>query len=203
MSVLVKLARFEFSRDDLHGAGSRPRAVRALIGVLLMLILLVSGYTVHLRDRQGQLENARGEERDRKQQFANRVAQLGNVQLYLDQVQDMQHSFDELLRQLPSDTEVPGLLEDISRAGSVGGLQFEEIRLLPEEAQPFYLELPIQITVVGDYHGLATFVSAVSALPRIVTLHDFSLAPVSRADGAMLRLNILARTYRYHEGHQL
>lgn len=203
MSVLVKLARFEFSRGDLQGTGSRPRALRALISVLLMLILLVSGYTVHLRDRQGQLEDALGEERDRKQQFASRVAQLGNVQLYLDQVQDMQHSFDGLLRQLPSDTEVPGLLEDISRAGSVGGLQFEEIRLLPEEAQPFYLELPIQITVAGDYHGLATFISAVSALPRIVTLHDFSLAPVSRADGAMLRLNILARTYRYHEGPQL
>lgn len=202
MSVLEKWLRFEFSRDDLHGAWVRPRAFRALIAMLLMPVLLLLGYSIHLRDRQGQLESVLGVELDLRQQFANRVAQLANVQPYLAQVQGMQQSFDELLRQLPGDTEVPGLLEDISRAGSGAGLQFEEIRLLPEEAQPFYLELPIQITVVGAYHGLATFVSAVSALPRIVTLHDFSLTPVSRADGSMLRLSILARTYRYHEEHQ-
>ena len=202
MSVLEKLLRFEFSRDDLPGTRVRSRALRTLMAMLLMLVLLMLGYSIHLRDRQGQLERVRGVELELKQQFASRVAQLANVQLYLDQVRGMQHSFDELLRQLPGDTEVPGLLEDISRAGSGGGLQFEEIRLLPEEAQPFYLELPIQITVVGAYHGLATFVSAVSALPRIVTLHDFSLMPVSRADGSMLRLNILARTYRYHDERQ-
>ncbi|MNP37430.1 Pilus assembly protein, PilO [compost metagenome] len=103
-----------------------------------------------------------------------------------------------LLRQLPSDTEVPGLLEDITRAGLDSGLEFEEIKLLPEVSRPFYIELPIQITVTGGYHDLAMFVSGVARLPRIVTLHDFELAPVNPEGGAKLRMSIQARTYRYN-----
>ena len=106
------------------------------------------------------------------------------------------------MRQLPGDTEVPGLLEDITRAGLGSGLAFEEIKLLPEVAQPFYIELPIQITVTGGYHELATFVSGVAGLPRIVTLHDFALAPASPQGGPKLRLSILAKTYRYNDKGQ-
>jgi len=100
---------------------------------------------------------------------------------------------------LPSDTEVPGLLEDITRTGLGSGLEFEEIKLLPEVTQPFYIELPIQITVTGAYHDLATFVSGVAGLPRIVTLHDFDLAPVEEGGGPKLRMSILAKTYRYND----
>jgi type IV pilus assembly protein PilO len=94
------------------------------------------------------------------------------------------------------------LLEDITRTGLGSGLEFEEIKLLPEVAQPFYIELPIQITVTGDYHDLATFVSGVAGLPRIVTLHDFDLTPVSPGGGPKLRLTILAKTYRYNDKGQ-
>lgn len=70
-----------------------------------------------------------------------------------------------------------GLLEDITRTGLGSGLEFEEIKLQPEVAQQFYIELPINIKVIGGYHDLATFVSGVSSLPRIVTLHDFEILP--------------------------
>jgi type IV pilus assembly protein PilO len=103
------------------------------------------------------------------------------------------------LRQLPSDTEVSGLLEDITRTGLGSGLEFEEIKLMPEVTQPFYIELPIQITVTGAYHDLATFVSGVAGLPRIVTLHDFNIESVAPGSGSKLRMNILARTYRYND----
>ena len=79
------------------------------------------------------------------------------------------------------------------------GLEFEEIKLLPEAAQQFYIELPIQITVVGAYHDLATFVSGVASLPRIVTLHDFEIKPVEPGSTQKLRMNILAKTYRYND----
>jgi type IV pilus assembly protein PilO len=103
------------------------------------------------------------------------------------------------LRQLPSDTEVPGLLEDITRTGLGSGLEFEEIKLLPEVTQQFYIELPIQITVVGAYHDLATFASGVASLPRIVTLHDFQIKPVEPGNTQKLRMSILAKTYRYND----
>ncbi|RMS17183.1 Type 4 fimbrial bioproteinsis protein PilO [Pseudomonas coronafaciens pv. garcae] len=100
---------------------------------------------------------------------------------------------------MPSDTEVPGLLEDITRTGLGSGLEFEEIKLLPEAVQQFYIELPIQITVVGGYHDLATFVSGVASLPRIVTLHDFEIKPVDPKVPGKLRMSILAKTYRYND----
>jgi type IV pilus assembly protein PilO len=122
-----------------------------------------------------------------------------NLELYTQQMKEMENSFGMLLRQLPSDTEVPGLLEDITRTGLGSGLEFEEIKLLPEVTQQFYIELPIQITVTGAYHDLATFVSGVAGLPRIVTLHDFDLAPANPDGGPKLRMSILAKTYRYND----
>ena len=111
----------------------------------------------------------------------------------------MEISFGALLRQLPSDTEVPGLLEDITRTGLGSGLEFEEIKLLPEVAQQFYIELPIQISVVGAYHDLGTFVSGVASLPRIVTLHDFDIKAAGIEGTSKLRMNIVAKTYRYND----
>ena len=78
-------------------------------------------------------------------------------------------------------------------------MEFEEIKLLPESAQQFYIELPIQISVVGAYHDLATFVSGVASLPRIVTLHDFDIKPASADSTSKLRMTILAKTYRYND----
>lgn len=134
-----------------------------------------------------------------KEQFSSKAYQAANLEAYKEQMQEMEVSFGALLRQLPSDTEVPGLLEDITRTGLGSGLEFEEIKLLPEVAQQFYIELPIQIKVTGGYHDLATFVSGVASLPRIVTLHDFELAPVSAGNSSRLSMQIMAKTYRYND----
>ena len=134
-----------------------------------------------------------------KEQFAVKAHQAANLEAYTQQMTDMENSFGVLLRQLPSDTEVPGLLEDITRTGLDNGLEFEEIKLLPEVVQQFYIELPIQITVTGSYHSLASFVSGVAGLPRIVTLHDFEVKPASADTHSKLRMNILAKTYRYND----
>ncbi|VVQ03034.1 hypothetical protein PS907_05504 [Pseudomonas fluorescens] len=88
---------------------------------------------------------------------------------------------------------------DITRTGLGSALEFEEIKLLPEVTQPFYIELPIQITVTGAYHDLAIFVSGVAGLPKIVTLPDFDLAPATPEGGPKLRMIILAKTYRYND----
>ncbi|MCR3841772.1 type 4a pilus biogenesis protein PilO, partial [Pseudomonas aeruginosa] len=156
-------------------------------------------YNFHLRDLQTQLEQQAAQEESLKQQFATKAFQAANLEAYKAQMKEMEESFGALLRQLPSDTEVPGLLEDITRTGLGSGLEFEEIKLLPEVTQQFYIELPIQISVVGGYHDLATFVSGVSSLPRIVTLHDFEIKPASPDNTSKLRMSILAKTYRYND----
>ncbi|MCE0462949.1 MULTISPECIES: type 4a pilus biogenesis protein PilO [Pseudomonas] len=193
------LRKIDISDLDTNNIGSWPMPVKWLAGVLLVILVLGLGYKIALSDLEDQLQQVRGEEGTLKAQFAGKAHMAANLERYTEQMKQMEASFGVLLRQLPSDTEVPGLLEDITRTGLGSGLEFEEIKLLPEATQPFYIELPIQITVTGGYHDLATFVSGVAGLPRIVTLHDFDIAPMEPGGGAKLRMSIQAKTYRYNE----
>ncbi|MEJ5060396.1 MULTISPECIES: type 4a pilus biogenesis protein PilO [unclassified Pseudomonas] len=193
------LRKIDINELDTNNIGSWPPAIKVLVGVLVMILVLSLGYSFSTRELEGLLQLKREEESILKEQFATKSHMAANLELYTQQMKEMENSFGVLLRQLPSDTEVPGLLEDITRTGLGSGLEFEEIKLLPEVTQPFYIELPIQITVTGAYHDLATFVSGVAGLPRIVTLHDFDLAPADPESGAKLRMSILAKTYRYND----
>ncbi|MHC8409131.1 type 4a pilus biogenesis protein PilO [Pseudomonas sp. Hz4] len=193
------LRKIDINDLDTNNMGSWPPAIKALAGILLMILVLSLGYSFSVSDLQSHLDLKREEESTLKEQFANKAHMAANLELYTQQMKQMENSFGVLLRQLPSDTEVPGLLEDITRTGLGSGLEFEEIKLLSEVTQPFYIELPIQITVTGAYHDLATFVSGVAGLPRIVTLHDFDLASANPEGGPKLRMSILAKTYRYND----
>ena len=195
---LESLKKVELSELDLNNIGVWPAPVKFIFAVILFVVVLALGYHFHLKDLQASLDAQVMEEQTLKQQFSTKAFQAANLDAYKEQMAEMEESFGALLRQLPSDTEVPGLLEDITRTGLGSGLDFEQIKLLPEVTQQFYIELPIQIDVVGSYHDLATFVSGVASLPRIVTLHDFSIAPVAESS-SRLKMGILAKTYRYND----
>ncbi len=195
---LESLKKVELSELDLNNIGVWPAPVKFIFAVILFVVVLALGYHFHLKDLQASLDAQVMEEQTLKQQFSTKAFQAANLDAYKEQMAEMEESFGALLRQLPSDTEVPGLLEDITRTGLGSGLDFEQIKLLPEVTQQFYIELPIQIDVVGSYHDLATFVSGVASLPRIVTLHDFSIAPVAESN-SRLKMGILAKTYRYND----
>ncbi|MFJ5298099.1 type 4a pilus biogenesis protein PilO [Pseudomonas sp. NPDC088368] len=196
---LDSLRKIDINDLDINNLGSWPAAVKTIAGGLLLVLVLAGGYFFYIQDMQTQLDQARNDETALREQFSNKAYQAANLPAYKSQMVDMENTFGALLRQLPSDTEVPGLLEDITRTGLGSGLEFEEIKLLPEAAQQFYIELPIQITVTGAYHDLATFVSGVASLPRIVTLHDFEIKPVDPKSPGKLRMSILAKTYRYND----
>ncbi|SFP57991.1 type 4a pilus biogenesis protein PilO [Pseudomonas borbori] len=196
---IENLRKIELGNLDLNNIGSWPAVIKGVVFVLFFVLVLALGYNFHLKDLQASLELAQAEEQTLKQQFSSKAFQAANLEAYKEQMQEMEVSFGALLRQLPSDTEVPGLLEDITRTGLGSGLEFEEIKLLPEVTQPFYIELPIQVVVVGGYHDLATFVSGVASLPRIVTLHDFDTKPVGTESASVIRMSVMAKTYRYND----
>jgi type IV pilus assembly protein PilO len=198
-TTLESLKKVDLSELDVNNLGAWPAPIKVIACFLLLVIVLGLGYNFHLKDLQAELDSQRSNEATLKQQFATKAFQAANLEAYKLQMSEMEESFGALLRQLPSDTEVPGLLEDITRTGLGSGLEFEEIKLLPEVTQQFYIELPIQIVVVGGYHDLATFVSGVAGLPRIVTLHDFELKPTDASNPSKLRMSVLAKTYRYND----
>ena len=197
MDSLKNLNELDLAELDLENVGAWPLPVRIVACVLALVLVVVLGYYFHLSGLQKRLDREVAKEAQLKEQFRMKAFQSANLVAYRKQMDEMEASFGALLRQLPGDTEVPGLLEDITSTGRSSGLQFETIKLQPEKTTEFYIELPISITVKGNYHDFGSFVSGVAGLSRIVTLHDFSIDPAD--DNNVLRMDILARTYRYND----
>ena len=155
------------------------------------------GYYLHIVEKREDLAKVAKQEEKLKDQYKKKAAQAANLEAYRQQKEEMEAAFGALLRQLPSDTEVPGLLEDITRTALDNDLTIQSIDLNAEVQTEFYVELPISIVVEGGFHRIGTFVSGVANLSRIVTLHDFRIEP--QREGSELRMEILAKTYRYLE----
>jgi len=198
-NALDGLKKIDVNELDFNNLGAWPTAAKAIACVIVFVVVLVAGYFLQVQSSLEQLDAAEMEESRLREEFSSKYRQSANLEAYQAQVGEMESSFGQMLRQLPSETEVPGLLEDISRAALTSDLELEELRLLPEATHQFYVELPIQIAVVGEYHNLAAFISATSSLPRIVTLHDFNIHPLSPDSPNRLHMDILAKTYRYED----
>jgi len=177
--------------------GSWPTVVKSILMALVLAIVIGLGYSLYLSEKRAFIEQAEAKQVELRQDYEVKAFKAANLDGYRAQKEEMVATFGTLLRQLPSDTEVPGLIEDITRAALDNALTIESIKLQPEQRTEFYVELPIEITVIGDYHMLGTFVSGTANLSRIVTLHDFQISPMSGPSN--LRMVIEAKTYRYLE----
>lgn len=189
----------DFDVSDLSNPdsiGIWPAPVKVVLAALVIAGCLAAGYFLHIQNLRERLEGERREEVSLRQNFEQKAYMAANLEEYRAQTLEMEAAFAQLLRQLPSRTEVPGLVDDITETGLGSGLEFENIALSDELMQEIYIELPIDIEVVGNYHDFATFVSGVASLPRIVTLHDFN---IDRKDDVFLQMKITAKTYRYME----
>lgn len=188
---------------DPQNIGSWPLAVKIFIYILVFVVVLVMGYMLDLSGIKSGLEAGKQQQTTLLGEFEAKVFKAQNLEVYKRQLKDMEDSFGALLRQLPQDTEVPGLLEDITHNGIGSGVDFDSIDLGAEGRKEFYSEQPINIRAHGDYHAFGAFVSGIAALPRIVTLHDFTISPMGKtaSDGTspVLSLTIQAKTYRYSE----
>ena len=183
---------------DPNNIGSWPLAARVIVIILLCGVILFAGYYLDTSDQLVVLEKAQTKENKLKKTFESKQAKAKNLAAYKEQMKEMERSFGTLLQQLPGKTEVPGLLDDISRVGIQSGLVFEYFKPQAEAKKGFYSELPINIRVKGTYHQFGKFVSGTAALPRIVTLHDFSMSKGKDGAGDMTMV-ATAKTYRYLE----
>ncbi len=200
--VLRSLQEFDINDLDLENVGSWPIAIKVIVWVIAFVAVLGVGYAYHIKNLQQSLEKAAAEETKLREEYERKAFQAANLEAYRRQMEEMEESFGALVSQLPSDTEVPGLLEDITNKGLLNGLAFESIDLQDEVAREFYIELPIKIVARGSYHDLGAFVSGMASLPRIVTLHDFVIKQES-TESTMLEMNITAKTYRYKDDEEV
>ena len=182
---------------DFAEIGAWPGPVKALSFVVLAVTVLALGYLVVIADKRAGLAAAEQREVDLSGEVEELAKTAAGLRPGRAGLAEAGAALDELLARLPVDTEVPGLVEDISRAALDHGLVVDRIELGPERQAGFQRELPIAIGVVGDYHDIGAFAGDIAALARLVTLHDFDLTP--RSGPRDLELAIEARTYRYAE----
>ena len=196
---------------DPNNIGSWPAPIKALVLLLISAAVLGAGYHFFVKDRIVALEQVQRKEGELKAAFESKQRRAANLEPLKQQLAEMKQSFGAMLRLLPNRTEIEGLLVDISQSGLAAGLEFELFKPAAEQPAEFYAVQPINITVTGTYHQFGEFISAVAALPRIVTQHDLQITPLAGARPADLsaedvtrrRMTMMARTYRYLEEEEI
>jgi len=179
-----------------HNTAKWPLPGKALLGCALAGVVFVVGDLVYLSPSRERLRQVEAREVAQQQQIAHKTGQAASLEARTRQLQRMQVKVDELLRALPGESGMPGLLEDIASLALANGLLVESVTPLDEQSRPFFREQPVQVGVMGAYHDLAMFLAGLGSLSRIATVHDLAL----RRDGGLLRLDLLAKTYWHAQG---
>ncbi len=179
--------------------GTAPMSVKIGVFAFLFVAIIAAGIYFDTQDQLSVLEKREKKETELKEDFKVKADQAAKLELYKEQLSEMEASFGALLRQLPETTEVESLLVDVSQTGLASGLEVKKFKPSAEEKKGFYAELPIALEISGSYHQLATFISGIAALPRIVTISEMKLEPSDKEEisTAKLKMSATAKTYRY------
>jgi Tfp pilus assembly protein PilO len=179
---------------DFQDAGSWPFWQKLAVCVVIIVVIVALGVYFMWKEKYESLKAKEREEIQLKQQYTERKIKTINHALYIEQLDQIQREFGALVKNLPSRSEIDALLVDVNQAGIARGLQFDLFKPAQNEKKAeFYAEIPIEIKLTGDYHGMGGFVSDVAALPRIVTINDVS---IERNKG-VLTMAAVAKTFRY------
>ena len=183
---------------DPSDPGRWPLPIRiGAVAVWFVVLALVLSYVFVWQKQRPELQRFEADEQKLRGEFRDKHSKAVNLEVYKQQLTDIERSFGAMLRQLPGKTEVPNLLVDISQTGLAAGLEEKLFQPQAEQKKDFYAELPIKIRLTGNYHEFGAFVSGIAALPRIVTLHDISIKPDSKDAYDVLTLDLTAKTCRY------
>jgi type IV pilus assembly protein PilO len=193
--TLEQLKEFDVNNIDFEKIGVWPLPAKIFVCLLLVVVMFAGAYYLKINDLNIELDSVVAQEQTLRSTYQKKSFEAANLDAYKAQMEEMKVTFDSLLSRLPAESEVPGLLEDIGTRGSESGLTMKAVNIQPDVVAEYYIEVPINIEVIGGYHDMGGFVSGVAGMPRIVTLHDFVIS--SQKDSRQLNMKISAKTYRY------
>jgi len=185
----------ELSSLDINDMGSWSRRMKIFMAGLLCIAIVFAGYYFIIKDKFVDLDSVKNKEVQLRQTFLDKKALAINLDAYKEQMVEAEETFGVLLKQLPNESEIPDLLIDMTQVGLSRGLQFEQIKPGNTIAKDFYAEKLVNIKANGGYHQIASFISDVAALPRIINVANFKL---TRRDGDANNLTLEAVTKTYH-----
>ncbi|KAF3977810.1 MAG: type 4a pilus biogenesis protein PilO [Methylococcales symbiont of Iophon sp. n. MRB-2018] len=177
---------------DVNAAGTWPLTVKIATIVLASLLVVGTLYYYIIIDQLKQLDQLQIKEQTLKTAFESKQQKAVNLADYRDQLKQLELSFAEMIKQMPSKAEVATLLIDISQTGLASGLEFRLFKPTVSIREDFYSELPISIDVVGRYEELGLFISGLASFPRIVTVHDIAISPIN---SPLLKMSATIKTY--------
>jgi type IV pilus assembly protein PilO len=192
---------------DINNIGGWPREAQLGFCGLIVLLLVVLAWFLVVSGKRDELKSLESQESDLRTEFETKQGRAANLEPLKQQLAQMEQQLQQMLRQLPSKTEMPDLIVDISQTALATGIQNDLFQPGPEAKQEFYAEKPIMLRMVGTYHQFGAFVSGVASLPRVVimTMHDISLQPKKTKDNPNARIGAnsalelagTVKTYRY------
>ncbi len=191
----------DFRYMNPNDPGAWPIVPKVTVLLAFFLFVLFGGWWFVWSDQLADLERQQQEEQTLKQQFIDKKRQAVNLDLYTQQLEEIDRSFGALLKQLPNRSEIEALLIEVNQAGLGRGLQFELFRPGQEEIKDFYAELPVAVKIVGSYHDIGAFAADIAKLPRIVTLNNIAIAPLK--DAGSLSLDATIKTFRYLDEEEI
>jgi len=194
--------RDELNNIDLNNIGNASNPIKYGFLTIIFVAIIAAGLYFDTQNQLNDLKIIEQKETELKTEFTLKADQAAKLDLYKDQLAEMKASFQAILRQLPEGTDVESLLVDVSQTGLANGLEIKRFKPSKEEKKGFYAELPIALEVIGNFHDLASFISGVAALPRIVTMHNLKLQlqPLEKDKtkfSGKLLMTATAKTYRY------
>ncbi len=199
-----------FDQDDFKRIGTAPFFIRGLLMLLLAAAVMFAAWHYMVKpqiEKRAQLE---AKELELRTKFDTEQAKAANRGAYAEQLEEMEKTFNVMLRQLPNKTDIESLLVDLSQTSVAAGLEVQYFKPDTEVPREFYAEYPIKISVTGQYHQFGQFISGLAALPRIVTLNNIDIGRLqarnARSNGQddqrnvtqnKLKMDLVATTYRY------
>ena len=193
--TLEQLKNFDVNDIDFEKVGVWPLPAKMFVGVLLLILVFSLTYYLKISELNEELDASKSKETGLRKEYETKSFEAANLDAYRAQMEEMDLTFKSLISRLPSKTEIAGLLDYIEARGTESGLTINATTIEQEKTSEYYIEVPFKINVDGGYHDMGSFISGVAGMPRIVTLHDYTIQ--KKKDSGVLNMQISAKTYRY------
>jgi type IV pilus assembly protein PilO len=184
----------DFKTLDPKDPGLWPVAPRAVVLLGLFAALIGGAWWFGWNVQVEELAVKQNEEETLKNEWVTKKRMAVNLDEHKAQLVAIDASFGALLKQLPNQTEMPGLLVDVHKTATSRGLLVELFKPGGEVRKDFYAEVPITLHLTGSYHDVGAFAGDVAQLSRIVTLNEID---VTSGAGSVLSLKTTAKTFYF------